>query len=235
MKNELWVLGICLTVMTAAILAGCFVPSQPAAFYGRDSEYTFVLDAGHGGEDGGALSESGIKESDINLSVVLRLDQLMGFCGKKTLLVRSEDISIHDPSSTTLREKKVSDLHNRAALVEGTDRALLVSIHQNSYPDSRYSGAQVFYGSAAGAQGWGECAQEILRSVLNPENRRAAKPVPDTVYLMNHITCPGILVECGFLSNREEAAQLLTDSYQKQLALALTGVCCSASQLALIT
>ena len=235
MKNELLVLGTCLILLAAAVFAGYLSPSYPAVLHSEAGEYTFVLDAGHGGEDGGALSAAGDRESDINLSVVLRLDQLMGFCGKRTLLVRSEDVSIHDPSAGTLREKKVSDLHNRVALVEKTDGALLLSIHQNSYSDSRYSGAQVFYGTAPGTQNWGESAQEILRSVIDPENRRAAKPVPNTVYLMNHITRPGILVECGFLSNREEAARLLTEAYQKQLALALTGVCYSAEQLGLIT
>lgn len=235
MKNELFVLSTCLILLAATTLAGHFIPSEPAFSYSETPEYTFVLDAGHGGEDGGALSAAGDKESDINLSVVLRLDQLMGFCGKKTVLVRSEDRSIHDPSADTLRAKKVSDLRNRVALVEGTERALLLSIHQNSYSDSRYSGAQVFYSAAPATQTWGETAQEILRSVLNPENQRAAKPVPDTVYLLNHITCPGILVECGFLSNGEEAALLLTGAYQKLLALALTGVCCSAEQIGLIT
>ena len=225
MKAERAVLGICLLILAATLCAAQWIPVAEVSSYEPSFPFVFVLDAGHGGEDGGASSDSGQKESDINLGIVLRLDQLMGFCGRTTVLTRSDDRSIHDASADTIREKKVSDLHNRVKLVEETEHAVLVSVHQNSYTDSRYSGAQVFYGGAAGSQLWGAAAQEVLRLALNPENTRAAKAIPDTVYLMNHITCPAILVECGFLSNREEALRLATEEYQKKLAAALTGVC----------
>ena len=105
----------------------------PARGEGR----TLVLDAGHGGEDGGAVSPSGAVESGINLSIVCKLDQLLGFYGQSPLLLRSEDVSLHDADADTLREKKVSDLHNRAARIEDTENAVLLSVHQNTYPDSR--------------------------------------------------------------------------------------------------
>lgn len=191
----------------------------PARGEGR----TLVLDAGHGGEDGGAVSPSGAVESGINLSIVCKLDQLLGFYGQSTLLLRSEDVSLHDADADTLREKKVSDLHNRAARIEDTENAVLLSVHQNTYPDSRYRGAQVFYaGGGEESQSFAVLTQEVLRAALNPDNSRQAKPIPDTVYLMNHITCPGILVECGFLSNPEEEALLQSDGYQSKLASALT-------------
>ena len=120
----------------------------PARGEGR----TLVLDAGHGGEDGGAVSPSGAVESGINLSIVCKLDQLLGFYGQSPLLLRSEDVSLHDADADTLREKKVSDLHNRAARIEDTENAVLLSVHQNTYPDSRYRGAQVFYAGGEESQ-----------------------------------------------------------------------------------
>lgn len=234
MKNELLVLGTCMVLLVSSVILSRFAPSRPV-LASAETKYTFVLDAGHGGEDGGALTAAGNKESDINLAVVLKTDQLMGFCGMKTVLIRSEDVSIHDSTATTIREKKVSDIRNRVSLIEGTENAMLLSIHQNSYSDSQYSGAQVFYGRDTCSKLWGEAAQQLLKAALDPDNQRAAKPVPDSVYLMNHISCPAILVECGFLSNGEEEALLRTEAYQKQLALALTGIAAYGSQIGSLT
>ena len=196
--------------------------TQAAFASARGGGRTLILDAGHGGEDGGAVSPSGAVESGINLSIVRKLDQLAGLYGEAPLLLRSEDVSLHDESAGTLREKKVSDLHNRVARIEDTENAVLLSVHQNIYPDSRYQGAQVFYAGGDESRSFAERTQEILRAALDPDNSRQAKPIPDTVYLMNHITCPGILVECGFLSNQEEELLLQSDVYQTKLASALT-------------
>ena len=194
---------------------------EPAAYQGN----VLVLDAGHGGEDGGAVSAAGDKESDINLAVVLRLEQLMALYGVPMVLTRSDDRSIHDQSAETLREKKASDLRNRLALVSAQDSAVLLSVHQNAYSDPRYSGAQVFYAPGEESQSWAELTQQLLRQALDEGNERAVKQIPDTVYLMNHVTCPAILVECGFLSNGEEAALLTTPDYQKKIAAALAAAC----------
>lgn len=222
MKSVFVVLLACLTMVTAFSKT----QSRAAALsHDRSGQNTLILDAGHGGEDGGAVSASGAKESDINLGIVLKIDQLMGFWGVPTILTRADDRSIHDASAKTLREKKVSDLHNRVSLIEGTEHSMLVSIHQNSFPDPRYSGAQVFYGLSGQSREWGEFIQEVLRISLDPGNNRAAKPIPDSVYLMNHISCPAVLVECGFMSNGAEASLLVTASYQKKIAAALAGAC----------
>ena len=166
----------------------------------RSGGQTLVLDAGHGGEDGGAVSHSGVPESGINLAIVQKQEQLLGLYGEAPLLLRSEDISLHDDSAQTLREKKVSDLHNRVARIEETEHAVLLSVHQNTFPDGKYHGAQVFYSNGELSQPLAQLTQETLRAALDPGNTREAKPIPDSVYLMNHITCPAILVECGFLS-----------------------------------
>lgn len=183
---------------------------------------TVVIDAGHGGEDGGAVSASGTVESGINLEIALRLDAVLGLYGTDTVLLRTEDVSLHDPDAQTLREKKASDLRNRTERVEAIPNALLVSIHQNTYTGSgRYHGAQVFYADAESSETLARHAQEILRQALDPQNTRQAAKLPGAVYLMDHITCPAILVECGFLSNPEEDALLRTAGYQTKLAAAL--------------
>ena len=187
------------------------------------SGYTLVLDAGHGGEDGGAVSLTGVPESGINLDIVLKLDQVLGLYGQAPVVLRTSDLSLHDEYADTLREKKVSDLHNRVSAIESVENAVLLSVHQNNFTNSKYHGAQVFFAPTNGSQELAVHTQEILRAALDPDNVRQAKPIPDTVYLMNHISCPGILVECGFLSNPEEEALLRTSGYQTKLAAAMAG------------
>lgn len=187
----------------------------PVAIAGRQ----LILDAGHGGEDGGAVSLTGVSESTINLSVVLKLDQLLGFCGVSSILLRESDISLHDPQSETLRQKKVSDLHNRVAAIEATADPVVISIHQNTFSNPAYHGAQVFFREGTAGQTFAALVQDTIRQCLDPDNRRTPTKIPDSVYLMKHITCPAVLVECGFLSNPEEEAKLRQGDYQTQMAL----------------
>ena len=167
---------------------------------------------------------SGAAESGVNLAIALRLDALMGFYGVHTLLTRTADVSIHDSTAETLREKKVSDLRNRTALVNETPNATLLSIHQNASPVARYHGAQVFYAGGGASLSLAENVQNCLRR-LDRENTRAPQVIPSTVYLMNHVLCPAVLVECGFLSNRSEDALLQSPDYQKKLAMAIGAGC----------
>ena len=223
MKRDLFVFSIGLSI----ILFACFAAVRhiaPAIALAQSSDGpVLILDAGHGGEDGGASSAAGNKESDINLDIVLKLESLMAFLGIDTILTRSEDISIHDENCETLREKKVSDLKNRVELIQNTPNAMLISVHQNTFTDSRYHGAQVFFRSEELSAQWGEYTQQTFQAFLNPNNTRKAAVVPDHVYLFKNIDCPAILVECGFLSNGEEAALLLTDTYQCKIAITLAG------------
>ena len=180
-----------------------------------------IIDAGHGGEDGGAVSVSGQVESAINLSVALRLDALMGFAGVASVLLRDSDVSLHDADAGTVAEKKKSDLQNRVARVNATDNAVLISIHQNTYTDSGNRGAQVFYADEASSLVLAQTAQEALRLALDPDNTRKPAKIPDSVYLMKHVTRPAILAECGFLSNPTEDQLLNTDAYQIKISMAL--------------
>ena len=182
-----------------------------------------ILDAGHGGEDGGAVSVTGVPESRVNLAIVQKLRDTLALYGVDPVVLREEDVSLHDPEASTLREKKRSDLKNRVRAVEAVEGGTLLSIHQNSYPGSQYRGAQVFYAPTGGSRELAELLQTALREELQPDNDRQAKPIPESVYLMNHVSCPAVLVECGFLTNPEEEALLRDGGYQRQLAAVLAG------------
>ena len=183
-----------------------------------------VIDPGHGGEDGGATGVAGTRESDLNLAVSLRLQALLRLFGHEPVMVRTTDTAVYSAGAGTISEKKVSDIHNRVRLVNDTPGALLVSIHQNFFTQGKYSGAQVFYADDAYSRELAQQMQAQLRASLDPGNRREAKGAAGTVYLMNHIQTPGILVECGFLSNAAEEARLNTPAYQTRLAMTMAAV-----------
>ena len=166
-KKRLRFMGLLLAVFLLCLGAVLLLEHRSAPAFARMEEQTLIIDPGHGGEDGGAVSVSGQLESEINLSIALQLDQLMGFYGVHTMLTREEDCSIHDQDAQTIREKKVSDLHNRVARVNGVENATLISIHQNSYPNQRYHGTQVFYGDGAGSQALARKIQETIHTSLD--------------------------------------------------------------------
>ena len=226
MKKSGWKKILALgTVAALAITAAAWLfrpkPTQSVFAPRRQPERQLILDAGHGGEDGGAVSLTGVPESSINLAVVLRLDQLLGFYGHAPILLRDSDISIYDLGCETLRQKKVSDLRNRAAAIEATENAVVISIHQNTFTNSAYHGAQAFFRAGEESKALAELAQSALREGVDPENKRTPTKIPDSVYLMKHITCPAILIECGFLSNPAEEEKLRSGDYQTRLALSI--------------
>ena len=178
-----------------------------------------VLDAGHGGEDGGAVSPDGVPESGINLQIVRKAEGLLVFLGRSVRLTRSGEEAIYSPDCVTLREKKVSDLKNRVALINQQSGAVLISIHQNSMPDHpSVHGAQVFYNAVSPGGELGMTVQGALNGAVNAGNEKNARAIDSTIYLMKNVRCPAILIECGFLSNPAETRLLLTDEYQVKLA-----------------
>lgn len=180
-----------------------------------DREHCIIIDPGHGGEDGGATSCAGILESTYNLEISLRLNDLFHLLGYDTRMTRTTDTSIYTKGET-IAQKKVSDLKERVRIVNETENALLLSIHQNTFSDSRYSGAQVFYSGTQGSELLARQLQRSFVSTLNPGSNRKCKK-SDGIYLMEHIDCTGVLIECGFLSNAEEEARLRSGEYQKKL------------------
>jgi N-acetylmuramoyl-L-alanine amidase len=181
--------------------------------------YTVIIDPGHGGEDGGAVSCTGVAEKEINLQISLRLNSMLRLLGYQTKMVRQTDQAIHTEGST-IAARKASDLRNRAALVNDTDNSVLVSIHQNKFPVAKYSGAQVFYALSSGSDKFAKLVQDQLREALDTKNNRQIKAGKD-LYLLENIQQPGIMVECGFLSNPEEETLLRNERYQKKLACVL--------------
>ena len=181
-----------------------------------------VIDPGHGGIDGGATSCTGILESNINLEIALKLNDLMHYIGIDTVLIRNCDQSIHT-EGTSIAQKKISDLKNRVNIVNNQDDAILISIHQNHFPDEKYYGPQVFYGKTGESRELAIQLQDSLTKSLCPENKRKAKAASG-IYLMDKIDRVGVLIECGFISNYEEATKLTTPDYQKQLCCVVGSV-----------
>lgn len=175
-----------------------------------------VLDAGHGGIDGGALSCTGVPESQINLQITQRLNDLLNFLGYDTMMLRTSDTSLHTQGST-IASQKISDLKQRVKLVHEHSPALMISIHQNTFSDKRYCGAQVFHCLDDGSRKLALQLQDNFIRTVNKGSTRKPKQSKG-IYLMEHIDCPGILVECGFLTNENEEALLRSDDYQKKIS-----------------
>lgn len=216
-------LAVCMIGLSAIFLAGSRRAFTPTGAMGQGSRaQTVVIDPGHGGQDGGAVAGDGTEESRINLAISLQLEQLLRFAGVRTELTRREDVMVCDPGLETMRQRKVSDLHNRASFVNGIPNAVLLSIHQNSLPSSPSTrGAQVFWNRQEGAEELASSIQEALNGAVNAGHEKKAAQVPSSVYLMKEITAPGVLVECGFLSNAAETEQLKDPAYQTKLAAAI--------------
>ena len=221
-KKWRWVLfygmTICGTLLIAAL--GSRGISVMARQEPMQRQHCVIIDPGHGGEDGGAVSVTGRPESGYNLEIGLRMEDLLHLLGYETKLIRREDISVYTEGESLAR-KKISDLKVRVRTVEETEGAVLLSIHQNHFPDPQYRGAQVFYAATEGSEALAKEVQSSLASSVNPGNRRQVKKVSG-VYLMEHITCPAVLIECGFLSNPQEEAKLRDPDYQKQLCAAIS-------------
>jgi len=176
---------------------------------------TVVIDAGHGGVDGGATSCTGVLESQFNLEISIKLNDLMHLLGINTVMIRETDCSVYTQGET-IAQKKVSDLKERVRIVNSTENALLISIHQNLFSDSKYSGAQVFHAPTDGSQILAKQLQSALIGAVNPNSHRQIKKA-DGVYLMQHIKTTGVLIECGFLSNPQEEYLLRDITYQQKL------------------
>ena len=186
---------------------------------------TVIIDAGHGGEDGGAISCTGRAESMYNLEIALRLNDLMHLLGVHTQMIRTTDVSVYTQGDT-LAAKKASDLKKRANVVNDTENALLVSIHQNTFPESRYSGAQVFYAPKGEGEELANSLQTVFCQTVNIGSNRRSKR-GEGIYLLERIQQTGILIECGFLSNPQEEAKLRDKAYQQKLACIIGSTVCN--------
>ena len=179
---------------------------------------TVVIDAGHGIPDEGAQSSNGTTEAKTNLKIALKLQNLLEQSGCTVILTRSDENAIYDLNSKTLKQKKISDIHNRVKIGNESSADIFVSIHLNKIPQKQYYGWQTFYkeGNNQGEK-LAKMVQQSLNETIEKQNDRVAKKI-DNVYIINHVEIPTTIVECGFLSNPEEEQLLLQDEYQNKLA-----------------
>lgn len=185
---------------------------------GGAGEITLVVDAGHGGLDGGAESRGGICEKDINLSIAMRIKELSEQEGWRVLMTRDEDEGLYSEGKGSIRSKKNEDLKKRQEIINNSGADAAISIHLNSYPSPKARGAQTFYSSASKeGEIIAKLIQDKIRKSLDSENDRTALP-KDDILIMKNNTSPLVLIECGFLSNAEEAAKLTKGEYQNRIA-----------------
>lgn len=179
---------------------------------------TIVIDAGHGKPDEGAQSSRGTTEAETNLKIALKLQNLLEQSGSSVVLTRSDENAIYDLDAKTLKEKKISDIHNRVKIGNESSADIFVSIHLNKIPQQQYDGWQTFYNvQNAEGQKLAVAIQNNLNKAIDKENNRVAKSI-ENVYIVKHVEIPMTIVECGFLSNPEEEKKLLEDEYQNRLA-----------------
>lgn len=187
-----------------------------------DKRPTVILDAGHGGFDGGAVALDGTVEKDINLKITLTLAQFLKQGGFNVILTRQTDTSTEDTATEQISSRKKSDLKNRLNLMKKYPQSVFVSIHLNKFTTSAANGSQVFYsGKAEGSKNLGECIQQRIVNGLQPDNIRVNKQATSSTYILYHAPVPAVLVECGFLSNKAELERLKNYDYQTQMAFCI--------------
>lgn len=208
---------IILVLLLSCVVSGCTVFSS-AKRVSKAQESLLIIDPGHGGEDGGAVGADGSKESEINLAVALKMDALCGFLGVESVMTRYSESLDYPKSATTIRAKKIADQKARIELINSAPNAVLISVHQNTYPSAKPSGGQALYGKVEGSQALAELIQSNITLSIDADNTRAAAKISDDIYLMKKAECPAVLVECGFMSNPVELELLKTEEYQAKLA-----------------
>lgn len=189
-----------------------------------DAAYTVIIDAGHGGFDGGASAADGTVEKDINLLIATKTAQMLRLNGFNVIMTRDSDTGTEDDESQAIAKRKKSDLSNRLQLMKDNPDAIFVSIHLNKFTTSAANGAQVFYTkNYKEAYSLAQSVQQSITTLIQPENTRVVKQGTDSTYLLKNAAVPAIIVECGFLSNKTELEKLKSDDYQSQMSFAIMG------------
>ncbi|MBE6662062.1 MAG: N-acetylmuramoyl-L-alanine amidase [Ruminococcaceae bacterium] len=203
------------------LLGASFSRVKEKSVIGKQN-YTVVLDAGHGGEDGGASSTSGLLEKELNLAIATDIGAYLELCGISVVYTRTEDILLYDRNENYQGRKKILDLAARLKIAREYENAVFVSIHMNAFPQKQYKGLQVYYSpNHPLSKALASTVQENARNCLDRENQRKIKKATSSIYLLDRLEKPAILIECGFLSNDTEAERLASEEYQKQLALVI--------------
>ena len=231
-KKILKVIGVLIIFIFAYIVTGINVENSVkqknntiATVALPTNKKVIVIDAGHGVPDEGAESSSGTTEAESNLKIALKVQNLLEQSGATVILTRSDENAIYDIDSKTLKQKKISDIHNRVKIGNESSADIFVSIHLNKIPQEQYWGWQTFYKKEnAQGQKLATSIQNALNKSIQKENKRTPLKI-DNIYIIKHVEIPTTIVECGFLSNLEEEKLLLTDEYQNKLAWGIyTGI-----------
>ena len=186
------------------------------------SSPVIILDAGHGGFDGGAVAKDGTVEKDINLKICLKLASLLKSSGYNVILTREADVSTDDVETDKIPSRKKSDLRNRLKLMKDFPNSVFISIHLNKFTTAAASGAQIFYSEKEEeSKILAEDIRKSIVSMLQKDNTRVNKKSTSSTYILHNATVPAVLVECGFLSNSEELKKLKNSEYQNQMAFTI--------------
>ncbi len=183
---------------------------------------TVIIDAGHGGFDGGAVALDGTSEKDINLSVALDLEAMLRLGGYDVIMIRDTDRGIESETEESISKRKISDMKNRLEIINSNTDAIFISIHQNKFSSTSVIGAQVFYSpNREESKVLAETIQSSFKNRLQPDNERVVKKGDKSIYLLYNAKIPAIIVECGFLSNKSELELLKSEEYQKKVAFTI--------------
>ena len=206
---------ISLVLILPMMQGGLPMPDTDASTRGG---ITIVIDAGHGGEDGGCEG-NGLVEKNLNLDISLQLAELLRKAGVNVVLTRETDILLYDINSDYKGQKKAQDVRKRLEIASSQENPVLVSIHMNYFAQTKYSGLQVWYSkNDARSRALASLVQSGMKSTLQPNNKRAIKEATSSIFLLHNATFPAVLIECGFLSNPEEARMLSNADYRQKIA-----------------
>lgn len=220
-KSTRWLAALCVAAVTVCGTVGAARQVSLAASASVNKVPLILLDAGHGGFDGGAVAADGTAEKDINLAVVLKLNVLLRAMGFDTRLIRSTDTSV-DTEGSTIRERKRSDILYRYSLMEQNRDGIYLCVHQNCYGSASSHGAQIFYTAQnADSKALAQAVQSAMIRLVQPDNHRQIKACTKDVYLIYHAPCTAVLIECGFLSNACDLQNLKNGDYQGKVAFAI--------------
>lgn len=214
--------ALCLCVIIAVCRCAARKSSSDdsVAVSGNAGLRCIIIDAGHGGFDGGAVAADGTVEKELNLEIALKLDAVLRALGYSTVMVRTTDISTNDPSDNG-RSAKSNDIKNRVALMKKYPDSIFVSIHMNKYSTTQPHGAQVFYAVSEGSDVLAQCIQQSVAAHVQTDNRRVIKKTTKDIYLLYNAVVPAVITECGFLSNTQDLANLKNEDYQLKIAMAV--------------
>ena len=216
------------------ILVGCFIcilaiiesPSillQHTITDSTSNQTVLIIDAGHGGDDGGAVGIDGTTESEINILIAQKVNLLAKLCGISTVMTRDSEEIDYPPEANSISKRKLADQNARLRLIRDYPHGILYSIHQNAYPNESVSGIQVFYGHNVSSQKLAVLLQNRFNEAITTHTRRVAAEISEQIYLMKHCDCTAVLIECGFLSNKNECKTLQDQAYQKRLSIVMLG------------